>query len=241
VLASLTWDVSRSSGVIAYVLLSASVIVGLTMSTRLSSGRPSLPWLLDVHRMLSGVGVTLVGVHIVSILADTFVGFSLVDVLVPFSSGWRPAGVAAGIVAMYLLVAVEVSSLLRNRLAKRTWRRIHFLSFVLFLLTSVHFLAAGTDSGGRLSVFLLVSSVGTVLALTAYRISLANRSPVAAAASPRAPRPPASRPASRTAPRSAPQPAPPPVARRAGVAPPPPPPPRRRGAPTRLDQQGRRT
>jgi methionine sulfoxide reductase heme-binding subunit len=191
VLATLTWYVSRASGVIAYVLLGASVLFGLMMSTRLSKGRPSLPWLLDVHRMLSGVGVALIAVHVVSILADTFVGFSVVDVLVPFASGWRTAALAAGIVAMYLLIAVEVTSLLRSRLRARTWRRVHALSFAVFVLTSIHFAAAGTDSASPLSLVLLVGIVSAVLTLTTYRIVLSRRRrpPVAAAPSPLAARP----------------------------------------------------
>jgi DMSO/TMAO reductase YedYZ heme-binding membrane subunit len=223
VLATLTWYVTRASGVIAYVALGASVLVGLSMSTRVTGGKPSLPWLLDVHRMLSGVGVALVAIHVVSIVSDTFVGFSPVDVLVPFATSWRPLGVAAGIVAMYLLVAVEASSLMRSKLKKRTWRAIHFSSFGLFLLASVHFLAAGTDSGDTLSLLLLVGMVGAVLALTTYRIVLAQRPrPVAAAPSPRVPRPQApSAPVAARSPRVPRPRAPVAVSNRTGVAPPP--------------------
>jgi methionine sulfoxide reductase heme-binding subunit len=185
-LATLTWYVTRASGVVAYALLSASVIFGLLMSGRLHGRRPSRPWMLDVHRMLGGLAVLLVGVHLTALLLDGFVHFDLFGVLVPFASSWNPAAVAAGVVALWMLAAVEITSLLRDRIPNRTWRRIHLLSFGAFLLASVHFVAAGTDAASPVVIVSLLAVVATVVGLTVLRVAQMSSS-----TPPRVPAPPA--------------------------------------------------
>jgi predicted ferric reductase len=103
-------------------------------------------WQLDLHRFLGGLAVVFMGVHVVALLLDSYVQFSLVDVLVPFASSWHPLWVAWGIVAMYLALAVEITSLLRRQLPAKVWRRTHMLSLPLLLLATVHFIVAGTDA-----------------------------------------------------------------------------------------------
>jgi DMSO/TMAO reductase YedYZ heme-binding membrane subunit len=103
-------------------------------------------------------------------MLDSYVHFGVRDVLVPFASSWRPAAVAWGIVGLYLLAAVEISSLARKRLSHRIWRRLHFLSFPLFATATFHLLAAGTDAHSAL-VLTAVAVAGTAVAgLTAWRI-----------------------------------------------------------------------
>ena len=108
---TLPWFVARSSGLIAWALLAASVVWGLAISTRVLNGRPRPAWLLDLHRYLGGIATVFVAVHIVALLGDTYVHFGLASVLVPFASSWHPVAVAWGISAFYLLLAVEVTSL----------------------------------------------------------------------------------------------------------------------------------
>ena len=90
--------------------------------------------------------MAFVGVHLAAIVADTFVPFGVADVLVPLASTWHPLWVVWGVVAFYLLVAVEVTSLLRHRLPHQVWRGIHTLSFVLFGSATAHVLLASTDT-----------------------------------------------------------------------------------------------
>jgi DMSO/TMAO reductase YedYZ heme-binding membrane subunit len=166
----LLWYTARASGIVAWGLVSASVLWGLALSTRALGAKPRPAWLLDLHRFLGGLALVFTGVHVLAILSDTYVHFGLVDVLVPFASTWNPTAVAFGIVSLYLLVGIEVTSLLRRRLPKRIWRRVHFASFPLFLLTTVHLVLAGTDStnpGLYLSVIGVVAAGG---ALTALRL-----------------------------------------------------------------------
>jgi methionine sulfoxide reductase heme-binding subunit len=171
-LATLTWHITRASGVIAYALLTGSTLWGLGLSTRVHGKRPPRPWMLDVHRMLGGLAVVLTALHMLSIAFDNFVDYRVVDLFVPFAIGWKTVGVAAGIVAMYLLVAVEMTSVLRNRqrISQSAWRRVHYLSFLLFVLSSAHFIAVGTDAASPFIVGIILVAVVSVIALTAYRI-----------------------------------------------------------------------
>jgi DMSO/TMAO reductase YedYZ heme-binding membrane subunit len=106
--------------------------------------------MLSTHRYLGALAIVFVGVHVGAILVDSYVQFSLTDVFVPLVSTWHPVAVAWGIVGMYVLVAIEVTSLLRARLSPRTWRGVHVLSYVLLALVTIHLLTAGTDAGDLL-------------------------------------------------------------------------------------------
>lgn len=142
----LWWYVARSSGLVAWALLAASTLWGLALTTRAFAGRASPRWLLDLHRWLGGLSVVFVGLHLATIAGDSYVHFGLADLFLPMASDWRPADVAWGVVALYGLVAVEVTSLLRRRMSHRVWRAVHRLSFPLFVLATVHALLAGTDT-----------------------------------------------------------------------------------------------
>jgi predicted ferric reductase len=143
---TLPWYVARSSGLVAWGLLAAAVVWGLLMTSKVLRGRVKNSWLLDLHRWLGGLALTFTGVHVVTIMADTYVHFGLVSVLVPFAAHWHPVAVAWGVVSMYLLAAVELTSLLRRRIGNSLWRRVHMLSFPLFVSSTVHGLSAGTDA-----------------------------------------------------------------------------------------------
>lgn len=166
-----TWYAVRAFGLVAYALLTASMLWGLWMSTRAPAPpRQGRPWVLDVHRSLGAVALLFTLAHLGALVADSYVQFDLVEVLVPFASAWSPAAVAWGIVAFYGLAAVQLSSLLRKRLSRRTWRQIHLASFGAYLLASLHFLTAGTDAGNPLLLALAGAAFALVAGGTAYRV-----------------------------------------------------------------------
>jgi DMSO/TMAO reductase YedYZ heme-binding membrane subunit len=171
----LWWYVARAGGIVAWGLLAASVLWGLAMSTRSLPGRPRPSWMLDLHRFLGGLALVFVGVHAAALLLDSYIAFGLTDLLVPFASPYRATAVAWGVVGLYLLIAVEVTSLLRSRLPRWVWRRTHLLSFPLFVTSTLHGVQAGTDAGGGplLAAMLIVSAA--VVGLTALRIGDARR------------------------------------------------------------------
>ena len=139
------WFTARAGGFVAWGLLGASVLWGLALSSKVLNGRRRPSWILDLHRFLGGLGVIFTAVHVGALMADSYIHFGPVEVLVPLTGSWHPGAVAWGIIGMYLLLAVEITSLARKRLSKRVWRMTHMLSFPLFATTSVHALTAGTD------------------------------------------------------------------------------------------------
>src|SRR5207302_8719344 len=116
------WYLARGAGLTSWALAAATLVWGLLLSTRLFTKRPRPAWTLDIHRTLSGLTVAFVGVHMVGLFADGYVHFGPAQLLIPLATTWRPGAVAWGIVALYLLIAVELTSLWR-RLLPVTWRR----------------------------------------------------------------------------------------------------------------------
>lgn len=166
----IAWYAARAAGIVAWALLSAAVIWGLLLSTRLLHGRPTPRWLLDLHRFLGGLAVTFTAVHIAGLVGDNYLHVGVADLLVPFASRWRPGAVALGVVALWLLVAVEVTSLLMRRLPRRLWHAIHLSSYVLFWTATLHGLLAGTDTHNVLYLMATSSAVTLVLFLTLVRV-----------------------------------------------------------------------
>ena len=168
----LAWYVARSTGLVGWALLTASVLWGLAISTKttIAGRRPRPSWMLDMHRYLGALATIFVGVHVLALIADSYVQFDLVSVLVPFASTWKPTAVAWGVVGMYLLLAVELTSLARVHLPRKVWRMVHFASLPLFVVATLHGLTAGTDGGSTAFVLAAMVAVLAVGALTFRRV-----------------------------------------------------------------------
>jgi hypothetical protein len=162
------WYLTRASGLVSWGLVSAAVIWGLAVSTRVTAGRPTPAWLLDLHRFLGGLAVTFTGIHLASLVADGYTDFGLADLLVPLRSSWHPLAVAWGVLALYLLLAIELTSLAQRRLPRWLWRRVHATSIVLFVLATVHGFAAGSEAGNPLLRWFALAAVTVVLFLLLY-------------------------------------------------------------------------
>jgi DMSO/TMAO reductase YedYZ heme-binding membrane subunit len=141
----ITWYVARASGFVSWGLLLAGMVWGVLLATRALGRRPTPAWILSLHRFLGALAVAFVGVHVGAILVDSYTNFSVVNVLVPFTGTWHPTAVAFGIVSMYLLLAVEITSLVRDRMSAKAWRAVHMLSYFLFAAATIHMVTAGTD------------------------------------------------------------------------------------------------
>jgi predicted ferric reductase len=146
------WYVARAGGLVAWALVVASCGWGLLHATRAFGRRPTPAWMLSTHRYLSTLALAFVAVHVVALLADSYVQFGLADVLVPLASSWHPLAVAWGILAMYLLAMVEITSLLRQHIPQPVWRGLHLTSYIVLALATIHLLAAGTDAKSLLPV-----------------------------------------------------------------------------------------
>jgi predicted ferric reductase len=166
----LWWHLARAGGLVAYGLLAASTIWGLAVSTRLLGRWPAPGWTLDLHRYLGGLALTFTAIHAAALLLDTYIHFDLLDLLVPFAAGWRPGAVAWGVVALYLLAAVEVTSLARRRLPHRLWRRIHLAAFPLLVAATMHLLTAGSDRANPAVLAILAATAGATTFLLLFRL-----------------------------------------------------------------------
>ena len=162
----LAWYVARGTGIVAWGLIVASMVWGLLYATRVLGRRARPWWMLGVHRFLGALAVVFVVVHVLAVVADSYTSFGLVDVLVPFASAWKPIPVALGIVGMYILVTVEITSLLQRHLPRPVWRQIHLASYGLFAFATLHAMSAGTDVRAVL-VGGLAIGVGAAVALFA--------------------------------------------------------------------------
>jgi predicted ferric reductase len=156
------WYVARASGIVAWLFLTASVIWGVILSTKAFPERRRPAWLLDLHRWLGGLTVSFVSIHLVALVADNYTHFDLGDLTIPYASDWKPGAVALGVVAAWLLAAVELTSLAIKRLPRHVWRSIHLTSYAVFWLTSTHAALAGTDR--RLGLY-QVTAAGSIVAV----------------------------------------------------------------------------
>ena len=170
------WYVARASGIVALGVSTLAVAWGLLFSTRLLQGRPSPKWLLDLHRFLGGLSVLFVAIHLGGLVADTYVTFGPADLFVPLASSWKPEPVAWGVVAMYLLGAVEGTSLVMKRMPRKWWRAVHYSSYAMFWLGVVHGARAGTDAGHIGYIAGSSLAVLIVVFLTAYRVLAVRKS-----------------------------------------------------------------
>lgn len=166
----LWWYAARSGGVVAWALLSGSVIWGLMLSGKVRPGHVRPNWILDLHRYLGALASIFTIIHVVTIMADSYTDFGIADVLVPFVSRWNPGAVAWGIVGMYALAAVELTSLAKRRLPTKVWRRTHALSLPLFGVATVHLLQSGTDASNPVLVTTVWLVTMVVVGLTAWRV-----------------------------------------------------------------------
>lgn len=164
------WHLARASGIVAWLMLTAVMLWGIVLASDLFPEHRRPAWLLNVHRWLGGLTLTFVGIHLGALVADSYVGFTLAELAVPLASDWKPVPVALGVVALWGLIVVEVSSLARRRLSKRTWRGIHLISYGVYWLTSLHGTFAGTDATNRVYVGTSIATLAAMIAATTYRL-----------------------------------------------------------------------
>ncbi len=175
------WYVARSSGIVAWVLLALAVVWGLLVASRTVPLHTAPRWLLDTHRFLGALAVTFTGVHLFALWIDDYLPFGPRQLLVPFASRYEPGAVAWGVVSLYLLVAIELTSLAMRRLPRRFWRTVHLSSFALFGFATVHGALAGSDATNLVFVMTMSMLVGVTLFAIGYRVVARRAGPARAA------------------------------------------------------------
>jgi hypothetical protein len=168
---NVTWDVARAGGFTAYILLALAVAIGLALSMHLQS--PSRwPRILnsELHNFVTLLSLVFTGVHVLAVTVDPFTHFGLNEVFIPFISHYRPIWMALGIVALYLGIAIGLSTWLRPKIGYTWWRRLHVLTLGIFALVTVHGIATGSDTNTLWGLAIYTACVALVGGLLARRL-----------------------------------------------------------------------
>jgi methionine sulfoxide reductase heme-binding subunit len=165
------WYLSRGTGAVTLVLLSASVLLGITGTLRWRLGARTPRFVVDgLHRNVSLLVVLLLAAHVVTALLDPFAHLRVLDAFVPLASSYRPLWLGLGALALDLLVALIVTSVLRARLGLRAWRAVHWAAYACWPVAVLHGLGTGTDSGSAWLELLTAACVAGVVAALAARL-----------------------------------------------------------------------
>ncbi len=166
----LSWYAARASGLVAWAIVTLSILWGLALSTRLVRRKGVPAWLLDLHKFLGTLSIVFVAVHVVALVADNYVYFGPRELLVPFASAWRPGAVAWGIVATYLLVAIQLTSWSMKWLPRKLWHRVHLMSIPMFAFSTVHGFTSGADNTNLAVEWVAITAGLAVFSLVGFRL-----------------------------------------------------------------------
>jgi sulfoxide reductase heme-binding subunit YedZ len=167
------WYLSRGTGAVALVLLSMTVILGITGTLRWRPGTRTPRFVVDgLHRNISLLVVVLLAAHIVTAVLDPFAHLRVVDAIVPLASRYRPLWLGFGALALDLLVALIVTSLVRARLGLRAWRAVHWAAYLCWPMAVLHGLGTGTDVRSTWLLALTVACAAGVVVAVVVRVAL---------------------------------------------------------------------
>lgn len=173
-----TWYFIRSAGITSYILLSASVIWGLALSSRVvKDWSPGVLSML-LHSTLSWLALVIGIGHGLLLMVDKYFQYQISDIFVPFSGPYRPYAVGLGTLTFWIALVVTISFAFRNRLPRNFWKKIHYASYAGFGLGTAHGLLAGTDGSHLGFRLLLTASVLLVVVMTGYRMGKRGEPPV---------------------------------------------------------------
>jgi len=165
------WYAIRASGLVAYLLLTAVVAVGLALAGKERLRRWPRFALADVHRFGSLLVGLFVSLHVLTLTLDAYLPFTVGQLVVPFASSYRPLWTGLGVAGAELLLALALTNRFRQRLSYRFWRRAHYLTFVVWAAATAHGIGAGTDSSAGWNVAVYGVSVSLVAGLVVRRVA----------------------------------------------------------------------
>jgi sulfoxide reductase heme-binding subunit YedZ len=166
----LTWFLARASGVVALALLTLSMVLGIVAGTRLSSTRWPRFVTQGLHRNISLFVLVLLAVHVIVAVVDDYVTITVQESFIPFIGTYRPVWMGLGAISSDLVIAMVVTSLLRQRIGYETWRAVHWTAYLCWPLGIVHALGTGSDVRKAWSVLFTLACVALVLLAVAWRI-----------------------------------------------------------------------
>jgi predicted ferric reductase len=162
------WYITRAAGLVAYLVLWLSVAWGLAVSSKILDNILHRSFTYDFHYFLSWLAIGFTLLHIVVLMFDKYLPYSVLQILLPFISPYRPVWVGIGVLGLYLMVLVTVTFYLRGRIGMKAFRVIHTLSLVSYLGITVHSIFSGTDSSLTSVMLLYVGTFLITVFLLAY-------------------------------------------------------------------------
>ena len=169
------WYATRASGLMALILLTLTMVLGLLTTSRARARNWPGFAQQELHRRVSMIAVVFLGIHVVTSVLDTYVNIGWAAVVLPFMSQYSRFWVGVGAVSVDLLLAVFVSSLLRSRMSPGAWRALHWLAYVSWPIALAHTFGMGTDSREGWVVLLGVACVASVAVALGWRLRTAAR------------------------------------------------------------------
>lgn len=174
-LSPLTWYLARATGITLYLLFWGSIVLGLSLTSRWLNRRVSRSTLLSLHSYLSRLAYAFLAAHILSLVIDRHLPFSIEQLVVPFESTFRQPWTGFGILAMYLFAAVVASVSFRRYIPYRVWRALHVLAFPMYALALLHGIGAGSSSGSMAMKLVYLVTAVSVAVLCFARIATWDR------------------------------------------------------------------
>jgi predicted ferric reductase len=168
--ATWAWYFSRATGMVALVLLSAVVVLGLLGPLRVSSDLWPRFAIRTVHRDLSLLALAVIAIHVIALVADSVVSVPLSAAVLPWGSSYSPFWTGLGALAFDLMIALVLTSLLRNRLGFRVWRFIHWGAYLSWPLAVAHGIATGTDTSAAWDFAVTALCIAIVAIAVALRV-----------------------------------------------------------------------
>jgi sulfoxide reductase heme-binding subunit YedZ len=166
------WYLTRGSGVVALLLLTATTLLGVLASSRWRGERWPRFAVADLHRNLTLLALAFIGIHVGTTITDAYAPIGVKDVFIPFVSLYRPIWLGLGALALDLLLAITITSLLRRRIGYRTWRALHWAAYATWPLALAHGLGSGSDARfGWMAAFSFacLALVAVAVAVRLYR------------------------------------------------------------------------
>jgi methionine sulfoxide reductase heme-binding subunit len=165
------WYLTRGTGVVSILLLTVTTVLGILQVQRWQSdGWPRFV-VAAVHKNASLLAVAFLAVHIGAAIIDGYAPIRWLDAIVPFRSAYRPLWLGLGAVALDLLLALVITSLLRQRLGYTAWRAVHWTAYACWPIAFVHGLGIGTDTGRTWVLVFDGLCLTAVIAATLWRVA----------------------------------------------------------------------
>jgi len=166
------WYATRATGLVAFVLLTATTVLGILTANRFSTRWWPRFALQDLHRRVSLTTMAFLGGHILTSLLDSYVHIGWASVVVPFASSYKTLWVSLGTIAVDLLLAVAVTSALRHKMRAGTWRAVHWLAYLSWPIALSHAFGIGTDMRQAWVIDLTIACIVVVVGAVTWRIAL---------------------------------------------------------------------